>query len=221
MLSAVNIEKSFPYEDAEVTVLKGVTVHLDEGDYALLRRDSVVIYDKDGNQVERPRVQAVAGALTVDKGNHRHFMHKEIHEQPEVVSHTLALYIDMATLETQPPDLGIDLEPIVIGGRGGRPVAVERASHQVMGEDELQFRIARRQGLLQPVVLLLAEREVAMVGIGGKRNDAGRTELVGVGRFEHGFEAQLVRAAAGGQQTLAGPLHHERAAGRFQIPLGA
>jgi putative ABC transport system ATP-binding protein len=36
MLSAVNIEKSFPYEDAEVTVLKGVTVHLDEGDYVAI-----------------------------------------------------------------------------------------------------------------------------------------------------------------------------------------
>jgi glucosamine--fructose-6-phosphate aminotransferase (isomerizing) len=86
--------------------------YLEEGDYALLRRDSVVIFDKDGNTVERPRVQAVAGALTVDKGNHRHFMHKEIHEQPEVVSHTLAHYIDMATLETQIPDLGIDLASI-------------------------------------------------------------------------------------------------------------
>jgi glucosamine--fructose-6-phosphate aminotransferase (isomerizing) len=86
--------------------------YLDEGDYALLRRNSVVIFDKDGNEVERPRVQAVAGALTVDKGNHRHFMHKEIHEQPEVVSHTLAHYIDMATLETQIPDLGIDLATI-------------------------------------------------------------------------------------------------------------
>ena len=36
MLSAVNIEKSFPYEDTEVPVLKGVTVHLDEGDYVAI-----------------------------------------------------------------------------------------------------------------------------------------------------------------------------------------
>jgi putative ABC transport system ATP-binding protein len=36
MLSAVNIEKSFPYEDAEVTVLRGVTVHLDRGDYVAI-----------------------------------------------------------------------------------------------------------------------------------------------------------------------------------------
>ena len=37
-----------------------------------------------------------ASAFLVDKGNHRHFMAKEIHEQPEVVGHTLAHYLDMA-----------------------------------------------------------------------------------------------------------------------------
>ena len=41
--------------------------------------------------------KSAATALIVDKGNHRHFMAKEIHEQPEVVGHTLARYVDMAT----------------------------------------------------------------------------------------------------------------------------
>lgn len=86
--------------------------YLEEGDCAILRRQSVAIYDRDGTRVERPRVHSVAGALTVDKGNHRHFMHKEIHEQPEVVSHTLAHYIDMATRKVAVPDLGIDLSKI-------------------------------------------------------------------------------------------------------------
>ena len=86
--------------------------YLEEGDCAALRRSSVTIYDKDGSKVERPRIQAVAGALTVDKGNHRHFMHKEVHEQPEVVSHTLTHYIDMATRETHVPELGVDLATI-------------------------------------------------------------------------------------------------------------
>ncbi|MFT7575943.1 MAG: glucosamine--fructose-6-phosphate aminotransferase (isomerizing), partial [Alphaproteobacteria bacterium] len=86
--------------------------YLDEGDYAVLRRETVEIYDRDGVRVERPKVQAVAGALTVDKGNHRHFMHKEIHEQPEVVSHTLAHYIDMSTHQVAIPDLGLDLAKV-------------------------------------------------------------------------------------------------------------
>lgn len=86
--------------------------YLDEGDYAVLRRNSVEIYDRGGAIVTRPRVQAVAGSLTVDKGNHRHFMHKEIHEQPEVVSHTLAHYIDMSARQVVIPDLGVDLATI-------------------------------------------------------------------------------------------------------------
>jgi glucosamine--fructose-6-phosphate aminotransferase (isomerizing) len=86
--------------------------YLEEGDCALLRRDAVEIYDRAGARVQRPQVVAVAGALTVDKGNHRHFMHKEIHEQPEVVSHTLAHYIDMSARKVVIPELGVDLSAI-------------------------------------------------------------------------------------------------------------
>ena len=53
------------------------------------------ISDRNGQAVERPVQKSVASALLVDKGNHRHFMAKEIHEQPEVVAHTLANYIDI------------------------------------------------------------------------------------------------------------------------------
>jgi glucosamine--fructose-6-phosphate aminotransferase (isomerizing) len=63
----------------------------------VLRRSGVEIFDRAGKPVERPLIKSVASALLVDKGNHRHFMAKEIHEQPEVVGHTLAHYIDMAT----------------------------------------------------------------------------------------------------------------------------
>jgi glucosamine--fructose-6-phosphate aminotransferase (isomerizing) len=83
--------------------------YLDEGDWAVLRRSGAEIFDRDGRKVERQRVQSVASSLLVDKGNHRHFMAKEIHEQPEVVSHTLAHYIDMVRGEVNFPDLGIDL----------------------------------------------------------------------------------------------------------------
>ena len=48
------------------------------------------------NASSAPQIKSVASSLLVDKGNHRHFMAKEIHEQPEVISHTLANYIDMA-----------------------------------------------------------------------------------------------------------------------------
>ena len=86
--------------------------YLDEGDWAVMRRSGVEIYDEDGKRVDRPKIKSVASALLVDKGNHRHFMAKEIHEQPEVVSHTLANYLDMGAGTVAFPDLGIDLAAI-------------------------------------------------------------------------------------------------------------
>ena len=50
----------------------------------------------------------MASSLLVDKGNYRHFMAKEIHEQPEVISHTLGSFIDFADGRVHLPDLGID-----------------------------------------------------------------------------------------------------------------
>ncbi len=86
--------------------------YLDEGDWAVLRRSGVEIFAADGTKVNRPVVKSVASALLVDKGNHRHFMAKEIHEQPEVISHTLANYLDMVQGRVKFPDLGIDLAKI-------------------------------------------------------------------------------------------------------------
>ena len=70
--------------------------YLEDGDSVVLSRKSIEVRDSHGAKVERPMVKSTASAFLVDKGNHRHFMAKEIHEQPEVVGHTLAHYIDMA-----------------------------------------------------------------------------------------------------------------------------
>ena len=70
--------------------------YLEDGDSAVLTRKGVKIHDAGGSTVERAMVKSAASAFLVDKGNHRHFMAKEIHEQPEVVGHTLAHYLDMA-----------------------------------------------------------------------------------------------------------------------------
>jgi glutamine---fructose-6-phosphate transaminase (isomerizing) len=70
--------------------------YLEDGDAAVLTRKGVEIHDAKGSTVERAVVRSAASAFLVDKGNHRHFMAKEIHEQPEVVGHTLAHYLDMA-----------------------------------------------------------------------------------------------------------------------------
>lgn len=70
--------------------------YLEDGDWAVVRRGGMEIFDIDGKRVERKRQQSVGTTYLVDKGNYRHFMEKEIYEQPEVVSHTLAHYLDLA-----------------------------------------------------------------------------------------------------------------------------
>ena len=86
--------------------------YLEDGDWAILSREGVEVRNMHGEAVERPVIRSAAGSMLVDKGNHRHFMAKEIHEQPEVISHTLANYIDMAEGKVNFPDLGIDLASI-------------------------------------------------------------------------------------------------------------
>ena len=86
--------------------------YLEEGDLAILTRDTVEIRDEKGIKVERPVQIVAAGSFIVDKGNHRHFMAKEIHEQPEVVGHTLAHYIDMARAEVRLPKLDFDFRSV-------------------------------------------------------------------------------------------------------------
>ncbi len=69
---------------------------LEEGDWAVLSHDGALIFDENGGQASRPITRTAASALLIDKGNHRHFMAKEIHEQPEVISRTLAHYVRFA-----------------------------------------------------------------------------------------------------------------------------
>lgn len=64
-------------------------MYLEEGDIADIRRESVQIWDVNGQSFEREAVQYRDGAEAADKGEFRHFMLKEIHEQPSVVQRTL------------------------------------------------------------------------------------------------------------------------------------
>ena len=82
--------------------------YLEDGDCVALSREKAEIFKFDGRPVERPSTTSVASSLLVDKGNYRHFMAKEIHEQAEVIAHTLANYIDFAAGRVVLPDLGLD-----------------------------------------------------------------------------------------------------------------
>src|SRR3954449_345704 len=71
--------------------------YLEDGDWVVLTRAAGVIHNAQGDVVNRDVLKSGASSFLVDKANYRHFMAKEIHEQPEVAGHTLARYIDMAT----------------------------------------------------------------------------------------------------------------------------
>ncbi|WP_022715572.1 glutamine--fructose-6-phosphate transaminase (isomerizing) [Rhizobium mongolense] len=70
--------------------------YLVDGDCAVITHDGATIVDFSGNPINRPRQISQATAYVVDKGNHRHFMEKEIYEQPEVISHALSHYMNFA-----------------------------------------------------------------------------------------------------------------------------
>jgi glutamine---fructose-6-phosphate transaminase (isomerizing) len=76
--------------------------YLEEGDWVVVTREGADIRDGSGKQVKRRIQRSPAGSLLAEKGNYRHFMAKEIHEQPEVVGHTLAHYVDMGAMRLKP-----------------------------------------------------------------------------------------------------------------------
>ena len=87
--------------------------YLEDGDWVVLTRETAVIYDKNNAIVHRDVIKHTATASLVDKANYRHFMAKEIHEQPEVVGHTLARYVNMASERVALPlELPFDFKEI-------------------------------------------------------------------------------------------------------------
>jgi glucosamine--fructose-6-phosphate aminotransferase (isomerizing) len=87
--------------------------YLEDGDWAVVTREGVEIHDASGREVSRAVVKSSASAFLVDKGNHKHFMAKEIYEQPEVVGHTLAHYLDMSAERVMlPADLPFDFRAL-------------------------------------------------------------------------------------------------------------
>ena len=77
--------------------------YLDEGDWTILSRSGAQIRDSEGNIVNRPRQRIETQAYQIEKGNYRHFMAKEISEQPEVVGRTLAHYLDLTASQVRLP----------------------------------------------------------------------------------------------------------------------
>jgi len=92
---------------------------LEEGDIAVLSRTKVKVLDAHGMVAERQVHVFAGGAAAAEKGNHRHFMQKEIYEQPETIGRTITRYVNAYDERVEMPDLdGVDLaadSAIVIG----------------------------------------------------------------------------------------------------------
>ncbi len=86
--------------------------YLDEGDWVVITREGAAIFDKDNNPVTREIVTSGASAAAIEKGNYKHFMQKEIFEQPTVVAQTLNSYIRQVDQTIALPQIDFDLSTI-------------------------------------------------------------------------------------------------------------
>jgi glucosamine--fructose-6-phosphate aminotransferase (isomerizing) len=83
--------------------------YLEEGDWVIITRDGAQIFDKDNNSVTREITASGVSAAQIEKGNYRHYMQKEIFEQPTVVAQTLSSYIRPLEQTVALPQMDFDL----------------------------------------------------------------------------------------------------------------
>ena len=106
--------------------------YLEDGDWCSVTRQGAEFFDINGNKVERTQLKSIGSNMLVDKGNHRHFMQKEICEQPEVISHTLSNYVDFAA------------QKVIVGERLGFDFAdLERLTMSACGTAYLAGQVSR------------------------------------------------------------------------------
>ena len=86
--------------------------YLEEGDWVVITRDGARIFDRDNTPVERDITTSGVTATAIEKGNYRHFMQKEIFEQPTVVAQTLSSYIRPLEQTVALPQMDFDLSRI-------------------------------------------------------------------------------------------------------------
>lgn len=97
---AIGVGDGAAYVGSDAVALAPLTrriIYLDDGDWAVLRRSGVSVFTGDGTPVERKEQVSTVSAAMIGKGNFRHFMEKEIYDQPEAIAHTLHAVIDPGT----------------------------------------------------------------------------------------------------------------------------
>jgi glucosamine--fructose-6-phosphate aminotransferase (isomerizing) len=188
--------------------------YLEEGDWVIATRAGAEIRDASGRKVDRRVQRSPAGSLLAEKGNYRHFMAKEIHEQPEVVGHTLAHYLDMASMRLRPFAWPIDprsLARLTIVGCGTAYMAgligkywIERFARlpveiDVASEYRYRETPVEKNGL---TIVISQSGETADTLASLKYVKENGSKTVGVVNVPNSSIARLTDAAA---PTLAGP----------------
>jgi glucosamine--fructose-6-phosphate aminotransferase (isomerizing) len=138
--------------------------YLEEGDFVAIEHGGAQIFDQAGKPAERPVRTVPASAALVEKGNYRHFMEKEIHDQPEGCQHTIAAYVDTLNARADIPG-GVDFASLkrlqivacgtaYIAGLLGKYMIEQLADLPVDVEIASEFRY--RQPALQSDTLAIA-----------------------------------------------------------------
>ena len=112
---AVGYGKGEMFLGSDAIALSNLTTsisYLEDGDWAELTPEAIIIHDGNGKIVTRPITQSGYSGASVGKGNYRHFMQKEIHEQPGVVGETLKMYCNPMDLSVHMGELPFDLATV-------------------------------------------------------------------------------------------------------------
>jgi glucosamine--fructose-6-phosphate aminotransferase (isomerizing) len=137
--------------------------YLEEGDFVAIDHTTAHIFNAAGEAVQRPMRIVSAAAALVEKGNYRHFMEKEIHDQPEACQHTLSAYIDPVTSQVTSPGVDfakVDRLQIVACGTASYAGMIARYLFERLAglptEVEVASEFRYRQPALLPGALALA-----------------------------------------------------------------
>ncbi|MBT6116956.1 MAG: glutamine--fructose-6-phosphate aminotransferase, partial [Rhodospirillaceae bacterium] len=87
-------------------------MYLEDGDWAVITGTGATVYDGDGGEITRNVTLSKLSGATIGRGGYRHFMLKEIYEQPQVIGDTLHGFVNPATRAVTLPDLGVDLAAV-------------------------------------------------------------------------------------------------------------
>ncbi len=111
----IGIGEGESYLGSDALALASLTqqiTYLDEGDWVVISRDGVEIFDRDNRPVTREVVSSGASSEAIEKGNYHHFMQKEIFEQPTVVAQTLRSYLRPLEHKVALPQFDFDVSAI-------------------------------------------------------------------------------------------------------------